>query len=76
MTTVYLIAPGTRVSVSEDGVEYRDAKLKPQLQFDKPVEITDTHCVFADGRWRIRVDRAEVIVSRYDGQGGTNQFGV
>jgi hypothetical protein len=75
--TVYLLAPGVRVEVSRDGAEFKPpAKLKVQMQFPGPVEVTNTTMTFEDGPMRLRVDRTDVIISRYTGQGGTNQFGA
>ena len=75
--TVYLLAPGVLVEVSRDEAEFKPpAKLKAQLGFPGPVEVTETTMTFADGPMRLRFDRADVIISRYTGQGGTNQFGA
>lgn len=35
-----------------------------------------THAVFTRDKLRFRVARADVIVSRYNRQGGSNQFGI
>jgi hypothetical protein len=71
MTTVYLILPGTRVQVCRVGGEFcRPRVLKVQLQFHEPIATTDSTMTFADGDWRILVDWAKVVVSRYDGQRG------
>jgi hypothetical protein len=50
--------------------------LKRQLQFSLMPELTETHATFADGKRQVRVDRASVVLSRFDGLGGTNQFGI
>jgi len=77
VTTVYLLAPGTRVAVSRNGAEFSPPRtLKVQLQFNEPTESTDTTMTFKDGPWRLRVDRSQVIVSQFNGQGGKNHFGV
>ena len=76
MTTVYFIAPGTRVSVSRNGSDFRPHTLRRQLQFSKALLLTDEDAIFAKGGWRVLVDRSLVVVSRYNGQGGWNQFGV
>jgi hypothetical protein len=74
VTTVYLLAPGTRVSVSRNGGEFKPHMLRRQLQFSKPLLTTDADVIFAKGSWRVLVDRSQVIISRYNGQGGWNQF--
>jgi hypothetical protein len=76
LTSVYLIAPGTRVAVSHNGSDFKPHKLRDQLQFDKPILITDLDMIFARDDWRIRVDRANVIVSRFGGGYAENQFGA
>jgi len=48
----------------------------PQLQFSQPPELDESHAVFTRGKRRIRIARADVIVSHYGRQGGANQFGV
>jgi hypothetical protein len=73
LITVYLLAPGTQVSVSRSGAEFETPHaIKVQLQFTEPVEVTDTTMTFVDGRMRLKVDRAAIIVARFDGLGGTN----
>jgi hypothetical protein len=76
MKSVYVIPAATRIAISKDGSDFNVSTLKAQLQFDAPVEVTDAHATFADGPWRIRVDRGDVILSEYDGTGGVNQFGI
>jgi hypothetical protein len=76
MATLYLIQPGTRVSVSQDGVNWKDRTLKAQLTFDAPVETTATHLIFADGQWRIRVSRGDVALVKSEGAGGTIRWGA
>jgi hypothetical protein len=76
MKTVYLIPPGVRVSVGRDDAEFTSGVLVSQLQFESPPELTNAEAIFTAGQRRIRVDRAKVIISRYDGQGGENQFGA
>jgi len=75
VSVVYLIPPRTLVAVSIDGSEYK-VQASPQLQFTQSPEIDETHAVFVRGKKRIRVARADVIVSRYNGQGGSNQFAI
>jgi hypothetical protein len=76
MSTVYLLAPGLRVEVSRDGVDFRPHKLRPQLQFPGPVETTETQMVFVEGERRVRANRADVIVSHQYGGYGWNEFGA
>ena len=76
MTTVYFIAPGTRVSVSHNGCEFKPHKPRKQLQFSGPVSTSETDMVFVEGIWQVRVDRADVIVSHQSGAVGWNEFGV
>jgi len=74
--TVYLIAPGTRVAISRNGGDFKPHKLRKQLQFSGPTITTDSEMIFAEGGWQVRVDRTEVIVSRFGGGYAENQFGV
>ena len=76
MITVYFIPTGTSVDVSENGAEYKAARLDSPLQSEGPAELTATHAVFVAGQLRIRVPRESVLVARYDGLGGVNQFGI
>jgi hypothetical protein len=74
--TVYLIPPGIRVEISQERSDFRQQSLRRQLQFPGSSKSTATHMAFVDGNRQVRVDRADVIISRYDGQGGKNQFGA
>jgi hypothetical protein len=74
--TVYLIAPGTSVAVSNNGSDFRLQVLRKQLQIESPPELTATDAVFTAGKRRIRVARSRVIIARFDGQGGVNEFGL
>ena len=76
MITVYLLAPGVRVEVSRDGSDFKTHALRQQLKFPGTAETTDTQMVFVEGNRRVRVDRSDVIISRYNGQGGWKQFGA
>jgi hypothetical protein len=46
------------------------------LQFDGPKLTTERTMMFARGDSQVVVDRAEVVISRYDGTGGWNQWGA
>ena len=70
MTKVYFLAPGTRVSVSRDGGDFKAHTLRRQLQFSKPLLTTDSDVISAKGSWRVMVDRSQVNISRFNGQGG------
>ena len=76
MTTVYVIAAGTRVAKSRGGGEFKPHKLRKQLQFSGPTETTESTMTFAEGGWQVRVDRAKVIVSHQNGGVAWNEFGV
>jgi hypothetical protein len=76
MTTVYVVLPGTKVSISASGGDFKPQLLRGQLQFPGPAETTDTDMVFAAGKRRIRVARVDVVISRYNGQYAENQFGA
>jgi len=76
VTTIYVLAPGTRVAISRGGGEFKPHKLRKQLQFGGPTETTETTMTFAEGGWQVRVDRAHVIVSHQQGAVGWNEFGV
>jgi len=76
VTTVYVLAPGTRVAISRGGGEFKPHKLRKQLQFSEPTETAETTMTFAEGGWQVRVDRAKVIVSHQQGGVGWNEFGV
>jgi len=74
--TVFIIPPGKRVAVSVNGSDFRIRVLDKQLQFGALPELNETDATFIDGQRRIRVDRDDVILARFDGRGGANQFGV
>jgi len=63
-------------AVSRDDSDFKLRTLLSQLQFETPPELTDTQAIFVTGNRRTRVDRADVIVARFDGMAGANQFGV
>jgi hypothetical protein len=74
---VYLIPPGISVDVSENGADFKDATLNATAQFDgPPIELTASHAIFENGQLRLRVSRADVMVARFDGLNGVNQFGI
>jgi hypothetical protein len=63
--------------VSENGSDFKDATLNAPAHFDgPPIELTSTHAIFQTGQLRLRVSRADVMVSRSDGLTGVNQFGI
>ena len=76
MTAVFIIPPGKRVGVSVNGSDFRFRVLDKQLQFGALPELTEMDATFVDGRLRIRVDREDVILARFDGRIGANQFCV
>jgi len=76
MSTWYVILPGTTVAVSRDGGDFRTRMLRRMLQFREPTETTDESMTFVKGPWRVLVKRANVVISRYNGLVGHNQFGA
>jgi hypothetical protein len=76
VTAVFIIPPGKRVAVSVNGSDFRIRVLEKHLQFGALPELSETDATFVDGQRRIRVDRDDVILARFDGQGGAHQFVV
>jgi hypothetical protein len=76
MARWFIILPGTRVWISRDGSALEQHMLDEQLNFQQPIEVTDTTATFAQGSRRIVVDRVDVALSEYDGQQGIVQWGL
>jgi len=76
VTTVFIIPPGKRVAVSVNGSDFRIRVLEKQLQFGALPELGETDATFVEGQRRVRVDRDDVILARFDGQAGANQFAL
>jgi hypothetical protein len=74
--TVYLIPPATRIAISQSGADFQVTTLRKQMQFEAAPELDDQQATFTAGQRRIRVDRGDVVLARYDGTGGRNQFGA
>jgi hypothetical protein len=76
MATWYCVLPGTIVSVSRDGSDFKPHTTRRMLQFTQPTMTTDGEMIFTKGRWRVLVERTKVVVSHHDGQSGWNQWGT
>jgi hypothetical protein len=76
MGTWYCVLPGTVVSVSRDGSDFKPHTTRSMLQFKEPTGTTDGEMIFAKGNWRVLVERAKVVVSTHHGQQGWNQWGA
>jgi hypothetical protein len=76
MTTVYLIMPGTLVAISRDGSDFKPHTTRRPPQFAGPTVTTHGEMTFHKRRWQNLVNRANVVVCRYDGQYGVNQWGA
>ena len=66
MAKWYLLLPGTRVQVSNDGGPFIPLVLKTQLCFKSPMAITLTNMYFAAGNQRILAKRCDVLLSDGD----------
>lgn len=76
MTTTYAILPGTAVAISRDGGAFEPHVTTRVLSFAEPAEATDVAMTFAKDGWRVRVDRALVVVAESEGGRGEYRQGA